>query len=172
MAESNTQKAIRALLTPAPTIEAALRQALTRLDVNTATGVHLENVGKKVGRPRSGITDDEEYRRYVRAQISANKSDGIVNDVIKVARAVVPEAETILVQNVGAAASILRVEGVALPETAERPLVELVLAATSAGVRRLVGYSLDPPEEVLRWGTPGRTWGTSKWSHITDKKES
>lgn len=171
MPETNTQKILRILLKPAAALEAALHQALNGLTIDTAVGIHLTRIGKKVGAPR-GTPDDEVFRREARATISTNKSDGVVNDIIKVARGVVPEAVTILVQPVGVAASILRVEGIVLPTSAVRPLTTLVQRATSAGVRRLVGYSLDPPETVARWSTPGRVWGTSVWSHITDKKES
>lgn len=171
MPETNTQKVLRALLAPAPTLETACRQVLGALDIDTALGFMLELIGKRVGRPRNGVLDDEVYRRYIRGQISANKSDGINRDIIKVARAVVPEAVTILIQPVGAAASILRVEGIAMLSSAVLPLTDLVLRATSAGVRRIIGYSLDPPEDVLRWGTPDRVWGTAKWSHVTDTKE-
>lgn len=305
MAESRTQRALRVLLSPyQPLLHAALA-CLTERNINTARGVHLDAIGKLVGRPRNGETDDEVYRRYCRAQISANKSDGTIEDILKVARLVIDDpAASIQLDNVGRAAYILRVEGIALPgvraatlrtldlpmpvttdgapwdatltwsETGlagndgvlaldfvngnphsvevrddERsvggvweaapgtigvlvtgdnadpcpvseiestinagsglaqvttpdetgalvdhdvmdavqtsaqftngldgprvatPLVELVLKATAAGVRAFIGYSLDEPANVLRWGSSG-TWGSSVWSHLVNRKES
>lgn len=169
MAESNTQKVLRILLSPYAALETAFQQLLTERNVNTARGVHLDAIGKIVGRPREGVTDDEVYRRYVRAQVSANKSDGLIEDLLTVARLVVfDEDATIEIDNVGNAAFILRIEGVALDPTAEDPLVDLVLAATAGGVRALISYSKLPPADRLRWGSQG-TWGVSSWTRVRSK---
>src|SRR5262245_2616348 len=66
MGDSNTQKALRALLAPAASLEHALQQLLTERNVNTAIGAQLDLIGKIVGRPRAGVADDEIYRRYIR----------------------------------------------------------------------------------------------------------
>src|SRR6185295_16570081 len=86
--ETNTQKLLRVWLTPAADLEQALLSVLAGLNVETATGFMLTILGKWVGRERNGVTDDGIFRRYVKAQISANKSDGTGEDVLTVARLV------------------------------------------------------------------------------------
>jgi len=53
-----------------------------RLD--TATGFRLDWIGRKVGQPRIGSSDDV-YRTYIRGRIAANRSRGRIPDVIRVA---------------------------------------------------------------------------------------
>lgn len=167
MAESNTQKALRALLSPAPALEAAMMAVLTQRSVDTAKGAQLTVLGKIVGRT-GRVPDDEIERRYVRAQISVNKSDGLIEDILTVATLVVsdPDADLVL-DNTGAAAYVLRVEGVALDDDIAAVLVQLVLKATSAGVRAIVEWSSSDPGDVLRWDTQG-VWDTAVWSNAAD----
>lgn len=157
MGDSNTQKAIRALLSPAPDLVIAMHQVLTLRSVDNALGAQLDVLGRIVGRPRNGITDDEVYRRLVRAQISANKSDGTNADILTIARLVVADPDaTFVLRNEGAAGFVLAVGGIALDEDIAAVLLELLLRATSGGVRLLLEYATSPPEDVFRFDSgPG-----------------
>lgn len=55
-----------------------------------ADGVSLDAIGKIVGEPRSGKTD-EEYIPYIRAKVKANNSDGHVEQLIEILRLLLPE---------------------------------------------------------------------------------
>lgn len=170
MAESNTVKVLRALLTPAAALEAAFQQLLTERNVNTAVGAQLDAVGKLVGRARQGVADDEVYRRFIRATISANKSDGLIEDLLTIARLVVDDDDASFVfDNQGAAAYVLRVEDVAVSESTARVLIALLIKATAGGVRGVLGWTEEPPANVGRWTTQG-TWGTALWGRVSSKE--
>lgn len=150
MAESNQQKILRCFLAPAAELETAELQALTEMNVNTAVGVHLERIGLKVGRAREGVTDDEIYRRYIRAQIVANKSDGLIVDLLTIARLVVFEDDAVyLMRNEGAAAFVLVVGGVAVEWEVAEVLADMVRLATAAGVRGITQTQASEPESAF-----------------------
>lgn len=171
--ESNTQKIIRALLAPAPQLEQAMRDVLLKRGVETAIGVQLDALGKLVGRPRTGLggdEDDEVYRRYVRAQIATNRSNGTVRDKIKIARLVLGSTGgQIVVNNLGNGATILRIEGIAVTDVVADILIAMLIRGTSGGVRQILEYSTVAPTTVGRWTTQG-TWGTAVWAHGVDKE--
>lgn len=168
MGDSNMQKAIRALLSPANDLEIAMQQVLTLRSVDNARGAQLDVLGRIVGRARQGIADDEVYRRLVRAQISANKSDGLIEDILTIARLVVNDPDaTMVLRNEGIATYTLSVEGIALSDEIAGVLMELLLKATSAAVRVILEYSTADPGDVLRWGTQG-VWGTGVWARAID----
>ncbi len=168
MADSNTQKALRALLTPIANLEACMMAVLTQRTVDTAIGAQLTVLGKIVG--RSGRNpDDEIERRYVRAQITVNKSDGLIEDILTVARLVVddPDADLVL-ENTGAAAYNLIVDGISLSHDVATVLVQLVLKATSAGVRPIVEWTEGDPDDALRWDVGH--WDVNTWWFAADKE--
>lgn len=57
---------------------------LTRIE--NATGYWLDRLGRIVGQERLGLTDSE-YRRLIEARIIANRSSGLVDELIAIARA-------------------------------------------------------------------------------------
>lgn len=167
MADSNTQKALRALLAPAAQLEACMMAVLTQRSVDTAVGAQLTVLGKIVGRT-GRVADDEIERRYVRAQISVNKSDGLIEDILTVAKLVVADpAADIVLENTGAAAFNLIVDGIPLPNDIATVLVQLVIKATSAGVRPIVEWTEGNPSDALRWDVG--SWDSTVWWNATDK---
>lgn len=162
---TNTEKSIAARLGPANELGAAMRAVLTQRNIDTAIGAQLDVIGAIVGRPRNGVADDEIYRRYCRAQIAANKSDGVRRDLLTVARSIVPDATAIVATNLGNGAAIYRVEGITVSEAVAAVLVDLLGQATSDGVRTFVGYTTGSIASQLRWGTG--TWGQN-WSRARD----
>ncbi len=170
MPETNQQRILRVLLEPANVLETVTQQCLTMLHVDTAVGIHLTRIGLKVGAPRAGILDDEVFRRIVRATITANRSSGIVRDINRVARLVVPESPlgTIVNRNVGQCAYILTIEGVEITSEIARALVRLIIRATSDGVRAIIGWTEDPVEDSLFWDTD--TWDDHVWWFVADKE--
>ena len=166
---TNVEKDLAARLGPANTLGAAMRAVLTQRNIDTAVGAQLDVLGAWVGRPRNGVTDDEIYRRYIRAQILTNKSDGVIGDILGVARAVLGDGGTIVNSNTGCAAYVLRVEGLAVADDVAAVLVELVLQATSDGVRAVIEWSSADPTTTLYWDTQG-VWDTAVWFNATDKE--
>lgn len=166
--ETNTQKLIRVLMSPAADLENALLAVLAGRNVDTAVGFMLDLLGKLVGRPRNGVTDDELYRRYVKAQISANKSDGLIEDILTIARLVVSNDDaSIVLYNDGAAAYTVAVEGVATTVEVATVLAALVIRATAAGVRAIIQWSSSPPEETFRYDV-GPGYDVGHYADATD----
>jgi hypothetical protein len=155
---SRTQVMLKILTEPLNDLETTAVAVLTGLDIEHAVGAQLDLVGKKVGRAREGIADDEIYRRYCRAQVSTNKSDGIIGDVLTVARLVLGAigGYTLTLNNQGAAAYLLEVGGAALDATVVQVLSRLITKATSAGVRPILVWSESAPADTFRFDSgPG-----------------
>lgn len=159
--ETNTQKVIRVLLCPVPDLATAMIAVLTQRNVDNAVGAQLDAIGKRVGRLRQGVTDDDIYRRYIRAQITANRSDGIIKDILDVAGLVIDDDDaTFTMHNYGTAAYLLIVGGIAVPLDIASVLVALVTKATSGGVRPLVEWSGYAPGDTFTCDTgPGEDVG-------------
>lgn len=155
--ETNTQKVIRVLMTPAAGMEAVMQQVLLLRSVDTAVGVQLDAIGSLVGRARQGVTDDEIYRRYCRAQIVANRSNGVIATILLIADLIINDpAATLTLHNEGIATFALEVGGIALDPAVASVVIELVLKGASAGVRAIIEYATSPPASVFRFDTgPG-----------------
>lgn len=141
--ENNITKLLRALVGPFQKLEDTIQTLLVQRNVNLAIGVQLDQLGKLVGEPRDGVTDDEVYRRYVRARIAVNKSDGQPETIYRIARLVLGvTTHTLEIENQGNASYLLRVAGGVLAWPVAELLVSYVSQATSAGVRVTVEFSL------------------------------
>lgn len=146
---TNEEKFIAALVRPLDRLETALQQLLLERNINTAYGVTLRKIGKIVGQ-RAQIDDDEEFRRYARATIAANKSNGLASDLIKVARLVVFDTHaTIRADNVGGGRFRLVVAGMGITASVARILADLINEARGAGIRGVVEWSEVSPEETF-----------------------
>lgn len=166
---TNTEKALRALLAPANALGTAMRAVLTQRNIDTAVGVQLTVIGALVGR-KDRVADDEIERRFCRATIAANKSDGTRNDVLAVARAVIGAGGTVVATNFGNGAAIYRVEGVTVTEDVADVLAELIGKAASGGVRAIISYTTGPVASRAHWGTG--TWSTTQnWSRARNTEQ-
>lgn len=73
-------------------LEAAYQDLLLLRSIDTANaddpdgfvGAQLDKIGAKVGQRRNGLSNDD-YRRYCRAKIRANNSNGLIEDLIAIA---------------------------------------------------------------------------------------
>lgn len=164
---TNAEKFIAALVAPAQVLEDTQQQLLAD-NVNTASGVQLTTIGTIVGCPRDGISDDDVYRRRVRAAIAANKSDGLVEDMLTIANLIVfdPDAEYVL-RNDGIAAFRFRVDGIILDTAVAVSLLKYLRRAVAGGVRIIVELLAVTEDECFAWGdslgsdSPGLGWGDS-----------
>ncbi len=133
---TNVEKLITVLVTPFQDLEDTLQQLLTERQIDTAVGVQLTAIGKLVGRDRNGVTDDEVFRRQVRAQIATNKSDGVTEDLITIATLIVDDDSAVyVVHNTGIASVSFSVEGVVPDADTIAVLISFLKKAVSAGVR-------------------------------------
>jgi len=165
---SKAQRFLAALLTPFQALEDAFQQLRTERSIDNAVGAQLDAIGKIVGRARQGVTDDEIYRRYVRAQIVTNKSDGLIDDMLTLADLIVFDDDaTYVLDNQGACAFVLRVEGIVLDDDIADVLIAFLRRAAAAGVRPILEWHAADPSTAGRWTTQG-TWGSAVWAAGTD----
>lgn len=148
-------KLLICLVTPAQDIENAYQQLLTLRGINTAVGVQLDQVGSLVGQARLGL-DDDDYRRYIRARIVVNRSNGKYEQLIQICRLVINDpAATVSVQRAGTATVVATIDGPLSIDIAEI-LAALLEQAKAAGVRILTESSTVPPASTFRFDSgPG-----------------
>lgn len=151
---------VRALVSPFQEIEDTL-WALFESDVDSATGDELDVLGRIVGEPRAGETDDEVYRRRVRARIMANRSNGTVEDLIRVSRLIVnDDAAYHKAVRQSVATIVLRIEDVAITQSTADVLIAMLSRAVAAGVRIILESMRSAPASVFRFDSgPGLDQG-------------
>lgn len=154
--QPNLAAFLTATVAPMQDIEAAMQQLLTERTVDTAVGAQLDDLGVIVGQPRDGLLDDT-YRRYIRARIMSNRSRGIVEDLIRIARLVVDnDAATMTVSQPGIAAVVLRVDGITVSADTATALISFLRAAKSGGVRIIMESTTGTYANAFRLDTgPG-----------------
>lgn len=146
------------LMEPVQEAEEMLQVVLTQRDPLTAVGRNLDVVGSRVGQSRTSA-DDEIYRRHVLARIATNKSKGTIADVIKITRAVLNDADSVITITQHYPGSII-VSVVSDEDVAD--ILHLFLqAGVSAGVRVLVEWSGPDAEAFTFENGPGLGLGDS-----------
>lgn len=133
------ERFLAALVFPLQTAEDTEQQVRLGLTVDSAIGVQLTMIGKIVGVDRNGVTDDEIFRRHVRAQIATNSSDGLIEDLITVASLIVyDEDASFVIDNHGIAALTMSVEGVSVTYAISELLMTFLRRAVAGGVRLIL----------------------------------
>jgi hypothetical protein len=119
--------------------ETAVFGIVAQLDVDAATGVWLDFLGNFVGEPRAGANDTD-YRKFIKARIIANRSQGAVEDIISVIKTVTG-LSTFAVTRLSPASLEVILDGYAMAEPIRTRLMQLLRAARAAGVRLMVLYA-------------------------------
>lgn len=140
---------VRRFCGPLQKAEHAAVQLMIYRTVDTAFGELLNQFGKLVGQPRRDL-DDDDYRRYIRARIKANRSRGTGPDILAIARLVInePNAHFKLI-NHGFAAFTLQVTGVNVSLFTAETLLTFLRRAVAAGVRFILQTQNVPDEEAF-----------------------
>src|SRR5687767_3234790 len=86
------QVVMDAVMAQAQEIENAFWELLTAFDLDTATNDQLLLLGKLVGEGQLG-RDDEDFRAAIRARILVNRSDGRVEQLYEIGRALIPNED-------------------------------------------------------------------------------
>lgn len=130
---------ISALVDPIQDIENAMWQLLTERAISTAVGSQLDAIGFIVNQERIGLLDAD-YRRYLRARIAVNRSDGIDDNLIRIARLLVNDTGALIeIDNQGPATVVVRIRTIAIT-SAVADLLNVFLqdGAAKSGVRLIV----------------------------------
>ncbi len=158
---------IESLAGPAEDLETTLYDLLTLRGVETAIGAQLDVLGAIVGQAREGLSDDD-FRRYIRARIAANKSEGTVPDLLLVVRQVLGDAEADpVVHQQYPAAVVVRVLDRAIPTATAEIMAKFLRAAAAAGVRVILESTSEEPSTLFRWDT-GPGWDSGVLADAMD----
>jgi hypothetical protein len=126
-------------------VEDAGQQLLNQRGLATAIGAQLDVIGRIVGQPRdTALSDssDDLYRRVLAGRIAATRSQGNVEDLIKVASLVIGDpVARIRVSRDGTATTRVRVANVALDDDIAVIVHDLESDAVAAGVRLIDQWS-------------------------------
>lgn len=133
-------------------LEAAFYALLVERTIYAAVGAQLDQIGAVVGQPRQGL-DDETYRRYILARIAANKSDGLVEDLLNIVRLILnDDAQTTQVISQGIASAIVRVTGDRVEWATAMIVIELLRSSVAGGVRALLEFMTFPAVTITKTG--------------------
>lgn len=137
--------------------------------LSTATGISLDRIGKLVGQKRLELSDDD-YRRFLRARIATNRSNGTILDVIKVAKLVLNNADLrVVVDNQGIATYVVRIADGAVTDALADIVISFLREATAAGVRVLLETSRNAPADTFNFfNGPGKGFRTSARRQLND----
>lgn len=129
--------------------EDGLTQLLLDRRISTAAGVQLDVLGKIVGQARGGLSDDD-YRRFIRARISANKSSGTVEDILRVAVGVLGDDDAALeIRTLPPASFRLRVNEIEVSDDIGTILLGFLRDTAAAGVGAVLQYTPADPSDAL-----------------------
>lgn len=150
MADSNnTTKLLTAIVAPMQSLEDALMSLMIERRISTAVGEQLDVLGRIVVQPRAGL-DDDDYRRYIRARVVTNKSDGLVEDLIRIVSLLLDDENAVIhVSDEDMATVIVRSEGVEVPGDLADSVIRFLRAAKSGGVRLIFEYWPSGTEDLM-----------------------
>ena len=143
-------------------LDDAVVAVVAQLHLDQAEGAQLDLIGNRVNEDRGG-REDADYRAGIRIRIAVNRSRGLAEDVIRVARLVLASPApvgTVELQTVGAAAAALAIGGTTAPDPAVvTSILAFAKATVAAGVRLALTSSSVPDAETFRCAgtTPATT---------------
>lgn len=154
--QTDVQLLVAAFAAPAQDVENALQQLLLQRWIDTAVGVQLDQLGEIVGQSRQGL-DDDDYRRFCRARILTNRSDGRFETLIAIALLVLNEVGvTIRVTNEGTATCRVYATGTVTGDTAGAILATFMQLGVSGGVRVVTQWEDSAAAGIFRFDSgPG-----------------
>lgn len=165
---TNIEKLLAILMRPIQRVENVLIDMKLKRDINTAVGAQLDIIGRIVGQPRNGESDDEVYRRFCRARVLVNKSSGVPEELIKIAIVAVDDDSLVVIVRPSVNASIeIDVTSIPISESTARILAILLVAAVSAGVRLMLAYAVSPSAGLFRFDS-GPGWDVG---HLAGAKD-
>lgn len=158
---------LEVLCGPIQRIEDALIQLLTERAVDTAIGDQLDDLGTIVGQRRDGLADDD-FRRYIRARIAANRACGLTDELLRIVRLIVDDSgATIRLTPSYPAAVVIRVSMIPVDVELASTLVSFLRDAASAGVRLVLEWSELPEADLFYWDSTSWDDGLG-WSVQTE----
>lgn len=137
-------------------LEQAYQDLLLKTGLATSFGATVDQLGKLVGQTRQG-NGDPTYQKYIGARILADNSDGTMEDIIAIVRAVLGDAlGQVIYRTVGNASFMVEVQGRVVDATTAGVVQQMLIEGVSGGVRWIFVYSTVPLAQTFRFDTgPG-----------------
>lgn len=158
---ANMLAMLRVYLARYNVLEGVFQDLLLKRSIDTANaddptgtvGDQLDQLGAKVGQPRNGLTNAD-YRRYIRARIATNNSNGRIEDFIAIAMLIAgdPAAYVQVMPRTNSSVEV-GVWGTPVNNSLANILIEFLRQAVDAGGRVLL---LSSPTG----GSPGNPGGS------------
>jgi hypothetical protein len=125
-------------------------QLITERSIDAGVGVQLDVIGRIVGEPRQGRSD-EEYRPFLRARILVNRSSGLTEQIITIVSVVLGDDAAIeLREEFPAAFTMVANNAIAVSPSA---VISLLREAKAAAVRVLLEYTLVDDDETFTFAS-------------------
>ena len=147
---------VQALARQADASEAMWQQLAAIWSIDDNVGEQLKRIGRLVGQLHAGESDAT-YRQYLRARILANRSRGLVNDLLAVVDAMVGGGSSARVTMSPTATVVVRLLSPTLDPIAALVFASLLRAATEAGVGVIGEYQ--PTTTALAFAFDGGASG-------------
>jgi hypothetical protein len=125
-------KLVRAMTAENQVIEDVLRDLILKRRLDTAIGAQLDVIGRIVGQPREGRSDDV-YRIWISARIRLNKTSGTGEDILAIFSAVTQGSTALVLEEQFPAAFVLRIGSASIVPPAE--LAAIARLAKAGGVQ-------------------------------------
>ncbi|MGL4442054.1 MAG: hypothetical protein ACRCU1_00420, partial [Alsobacter sp.] len=131
--------------------EDTLHAMLAARSISVAVGAQLDVIGSIVAQPRD-TPDDVVYRRRIRAKIAVNRSSGLPDDLLRIARIVIDDLGARLNVTGSNATATIQQDGVAVSDELAGDLAAYAQRAASAGVRVLLQSNPTDDEDMFTLG--------------------
>lgn len=119
--------------------------------LDDATGAQLASIGFVVGEPNAGRPDDD-YRRFIRARIKTNRSNGLPEELLAIARLVIDdETAELWLEPQHPASVVLHVDGIIVIDELAEIVLSFLRDAVAGGVRILLEYVPSDDADSLRF---------------------
>jgi hypothetical protein len=173
---SKVERLLACLVKPFQTFADAAEQVRTQRSIEDSTGKTLELLGGLVGQGPADV-DEDTFRAFVRARVRANRSSGIGDQVLRIARLVlagyaakaeVVAAGTLLISATrrSGASYVITIENADIPWSLAVTLAQDFLeVVTGTGIRAVLefvpqdGTDYDAHEHAFAYEDDGDGWG-------------
>lgn len=163
------EKLVRAFCDPMAELEQAFVDIIVKRYLENAVGDQLKQLARLVGQVILDGLSDEDLKRYVRARILANRSNGRGEDLIKITRLVVNDSNTrVKVRTIGNATAALELEN--NPTNFDIGTIlyrDFLSKAVGVGIRITLTWWPDDETEMFEFESfvpgegVGKGWGSS-----------
>lgn len=134
-------------------LEDTVHTLLAMRAIDVAVGTQLDILGALVVQPRD-TTDDVAYRRRIRAKILVNRSRGLPDDLLRIARLVVFDASARINVTGSNATAVIEAFGAPVADAVAAEMQAFAQRSASGGVRVLFTSSPTTIPETFTLGYP------------------